>query len=53
MVSTVRERDFSRNFGDEEGTEEVREVKCGVGRGYRKGVLGGGWWLILRPFLIN
>jgi hypothetical protein len=27
MVSTVRERDFSRNLGEEEGTGGVREFE--------------------------
>lgn len=41
-MSTVRERDFSRNLGEEEGTGGVREG-VGLGRGgyHREGLVGG------------
>jgi len=47
MVSTVRERDFSRNLGEEEGTvfERVSTWSCSAERGvvYHRAMLGGGW----------
>ena len=52
MVSTVKERDFSRNLEEDDGT--VVEMLVGGVTGnagsYRREGLGGGLWMPLKPF---
>ena len=54
MVSTARERDFSRNLGEEAGTGILLVSVGGGERGmYRRGELGGGLWMLLKTFGSN
>jgi hypothetical protein len=50
-VSTVRERDFSRNLGEEEGTGGVSSEPERMGEGEnRRGVLGAIWRVLSKSY---